>query len=82
NLLLHSSGELYLIDFGAANELIGQATGTLIGKQSYIAPEQLQGKAIPASDIYALGATLYFLISGQAPTPLTELHPANDGTIC
>jgi hypothetical protein len=82
NLLLHSNGELYLIDFGAANEFIGQATGTLIGKQSYIAPEQLQGKAIPASDIYALGATLYFLITGKSPTPLTELHPDRECNNC
>ncbi len=82
NILLHRSGELYLIDFGAANEFIGQATGTLIGKQAYIAPEQLQGKAVPQSDIYAFGAVLYFLISGKEPLPLTELHPQRDGHNC
>jgi hypothetical protein len=82
NLLLHRNGEIYLIDFGAANEFIGQATGTLIGKQSYIAPEQLQGKAAPESDIYALGATLYFLLAGKEPLPLTELHMVEDGLNC
>jgi hypothetical protein len=77
NLLVHRSGDLHLIDFGAANDFIGQATGTLIGKQSYIAPEQLQGKACGQSDIYGLGATVYFLLTGQDPMPLTELHPGN-----
>lgn len=82
NLLLHQSGDIYLIDFGAANEFIGQATGTLIGKQSYIPLEQLQGKALPQSDIYALGGTIYFLLSGCDPLPLTELHPREDGYEC
>jgi hypothetical protein len=82
NLLLHRSGRLFLIDFGAANEFIGQVTGTLIGKQAYIAPEQLQGKAVPQSDIYAFGAVLYFLISGRDPLPLSELHPMKDGYSC
>jgi len=75
NLILHKSGHLYLIDFGAANEFLGGATGTLIGKQAYIAPEQFQGKATPQSDIYALGATLYFLLTGEEPIPLSESHP-------
>lgn len=75
NLLVHKSGDLYLIDFGAANDFIGQATGTLIGKQSYISPEQLQGKACQQSDIYAFGATAFFLLTGADPLPLTELSP-------
>lgn len=82
NLLLHRSGDIYLIDFGAANEFIGQATGTLIGKQSYIPPEQLQGKAIPSSDIYSLGCCIYFLLTGTDPLPLTELHPKTQGVQC
>jgi hypothetical protein len=40
NVVLREDGALVLIDFGAANEYVGQATGTLIGKQSYISPEQ------------------------------------------
>lgn len=77
NLIVHKSGDLYLIDFGAANDFIGQATGTLIGKQSYIAPEQLQGKACQQSDIYAFGATAYFLLTGKEPMPLSEMAPDN-----
>ncbi|HEY9787687.1 MAG TPA: serine/threonine-protein kinase, partial [Candidatus Obscuribacterales bacterium] len=70
NLVLSPSGKVVLIDFGAANEFVGTATGTLIGKQSYMAPEQIRGKASPPSDLYSLGATIYFLLSGKDPEPL------------
>jgi len=75
NVVLRNDGQLVVIDFGAANEFIGQATGTLIGKQAYIAPEQLRGKAQPSSDIYALGASLFFLITGRDPKPLAVARP-------
>lgn len=75
NVVLRSDGALVLIDFGAANEYVGQATGTLIGKQSYISPEQFRGKAEPSSDIYALGGTLNFLLTGEDPEPLSPSHP-------
>jgi tRNA A-37 threonylcarbamoyl transferase component Bud32 len=75
NLVLLSDGSVALVDFGAANEFLGTATGTLIGKQSYISPEQFRGKANPASDLYSLGATIYFLLSGQDPEALCQSHP-------
>jgi tRNA A-37 threonylcarbamoyl transferase component Bud32 len=70
NLVLTPSGKIVLIDFGAANEFVGTATGTLIGKQCYMAPEQIRGKAVPQSDIYSLGATAYYLLTGRDPEPL------------
>ncbi len=75
NLVLKTDGQLYLIDFGAANQFVGSATGTLVGKQSYIAPEQLRGRAGAFSDIYSFGGTLYYLLTGQDPTPLAVSHP-------
>jgi serine/threonine protein kinase len=72
NLVLDQSGTLKLIDFGAANELIGTATGTLVGKQSYIAPEQFRGKAQAASDIYSLGCSLYFFATGTDAEALSQ----------
>jgi tRNA A-37 threonylcarbamoyl transferase component Bud32 len=70
NLVLRVDGQLVLIDFGAANAFVGIATGTMVGKQSYMPPEQLRGKAVPQSDIYSLGATIYFLLTSKDPTPL------------
>jgi serine/threonine protein kinase len=75
NLILDSSGSLVMIDFGAANEFLGNATGTLVGKQSFIAPEQFRGKATTQSDLYALGCTLSFLLTAQEPIPLSASHP-------
>lgn len=75
NLIINSEGQLTLIDFGAANEMLGTATGTMVGKQSYIAPEQFQGHATEQSDLYALGATMYFMLSGQEAVPMTQASP-------
>lgn len=77
NLMIKEDGSIYLIDFGAANHLAHNATGTLVGKQAYVAPEQLRGRACIQSDIYALGATLYMLLTGLDPEALTEAHPRN-----
>ncbi len=78
NIVLRNDGTIVLIDFGAANEFIGTATGTLIGKQAYIAPEQLRGKAIPQSDFYALAGTLYFLLTAKDPIPLSISRPSKE----
>ena len=78
NIVLKNDGTIVLIDFGAANEFIGTATGTLIGKQAYIAPEQLRGKATPQSDFYALSGTLYFLLTGKDPIPLSVSRPSKE----
>ncbi len=77
NIVLNNTGSLILIDFGASNEFIGTATGTLIGKQAYMAPEQLRGKATTKSDIYAFGACLFFLLTPRDPLPLSACHPAS-----
>lgn len=75
NLVLGNDGKVVLIDFGAANEFVGTATGTLVGKQAYIAPEQLRGKASVRSDIYAFGGSLYYLLTGTDPEALSASHP-------
>lgn len=78
NLVLRVDGRLFLIDFGAANAFVGTATGTMVGKQSYMPPEQVRGKAVLQSDIYSLGGTLYFLLTGRDPTPL-EVSQVDEG---
>lgn len=75
NLVVTKDGSIVVIDFGAANEFIGTATGTLVGKQSYIAPEQFRGHAIIESDIYAFGCTLFFMLTGEEPEALSTSRP-------
>jgi eukaryotic-like serine/threonine-protein kinase len=71
NILLTSSGRIYLIDFGIArNFKPGQSRDTVaFGSPGYAPPEQY-GKAqtTPRADIYALGATLHQLLTGDDPT--------------
>ncbi len=75
NVVRREDNDVVLIDFGAANEFVGTATGTLVGKQAYISPEQLRGKATTSSDIYALGGTMHFLLTGKDPEALSSSHP-------
>ncbi|MFN8656453.1 MAG: serine/threonine-protein kinase [Candidatus Obscuribacterales bacterium] len=75
NIVIDEDNSLRLIDFGAAHQFLEGVTGTLIGKQCYVAPEQLRGKACPASDIYSFGGTLYFLLTGKEPRALSSASP-------
>lgn len=81
NIVLDDTGQLRLIDFGAANQFMEGVTGTLIGKQAYIAPEQLRGKATCRSDIYSFGGTLYYLLTGKEPRALSQCDPLNEGYV-
>jgi len=71
NIMLTPQGHLYLIDFGIARHFKpGQSKDTnALGSSGYAAPEQY-GKAqtTPRADIYALGATLHQLLSGNDPS--------------
>lgn len=82
NVVLKQGTTVYLIDFGAANEFIGTATGTLVGKQSYIAPEQFRGKASTQSDLYAFGCTLFYLLTGKDPEPLAASDLSAHASTC
>ncbi|MGL5508556.1 MAG: protein kinase domain-containing protein, partial [Microcoleaceae cyanobacterium] len=68
-------GQLFLVDFGAAKRVENRGlvkTGTVIGSAAYIAPEQLMGKAIYASDIYSLGVTCIHLLTHISPFDLFD----------
>ncbi|MDZ4833199.1 MAG: serine/threonine-protein kinase [Candidatus Melainabacteria bacterium] len=75
NLVLREDGQIVVIDFGAANQVLGTATGTLIGKQAYIAPEQFRGRAVVQSDLYGLGGSMYFMLTGSDPEALSTSNP-------
>ncbi|RCJ15341.1 serine/threonine protein kinase [Nostoc sp. ATCC 43529] len=69
-ILRNSDRKLVLVDFGASKSATGTAlnrTGTSIGSPEYVAPEQMRGRAIFASDIYSLGATCINLLTRRSP---------------
>jgi serine/threonine-protein kinase len=68
NVLVSEAGMAKVADFGTARflEIAAQGT-TVIGSPPYMAPEQFQGKAVFASDIYSLGVTMYQMITGSLP---------------
>lgn len=71
NLLVAKDGTIKLTDFGVAQVFAGgklTATGGVIGTVEYMSPEQAQGKrATKQSDIYALGAVMYVMLTGRPP---------------
>lgn len=67
NLMLTPEDQIRLIDFGIARVFTQQSQGTAIGTPGYAPPEQYQGLAEPASDLYALGATMHHLLTGRDP---------------
>ena len=68
NVLVGESGLVKVADFGTSRFLEIAAHGTtVIGSPPYMAPEQFQGKAVFASDLYSLGVTMYQMLTGVLP---------------
>ena len=68
NVMVTDNGMVKVADFGTSRFLEIAAHGTtVIGSPPYMAPEQFQGKAVFASDIYSLGVTMYQMLTGTMP---------------
>jgi serine/threonine protein kinase len=74
NLIVGEDKHIYLIDFGAVQDraALEGATFTVVGTYGYAPMEQFGGRSVPASDLYALGATLIHLLTGIAPADLPQ----------
>lgn len=73
NLIRTPEQRIALVDFGAVQEVYRTTlsrSGTFVGTLGYMPPEQFYGQTSAASDLYSLGATLVFLLSGQSPADL------------
>ena len=67
NLMVRSgNNSIVVLDFGAVKE-IGTKPGTRIGAEGFCAPEQERGQPLTQSDLYAIGPTLIFLLTGENP---------------
>src|SRR5216117_1335045 len=78
NIILDAHREVVLIDFGAAKKEFHQfqGSGTVIYTPGWGAPEQNLGEATPASDLYSVGAVLFFLLTTQDPqASMKQLAP-------
>lgn len=74
NVLIDPFGEPRVTDFGLAKEMTGDSdlttTGQILGTPGYLPPEQADtshGPLSPASDVYSLGAILYYMLTTRAP---------------
>ena len=72
NVVRRPDGTYVLVDFGTVSELMLRRGGasTIAGTMGYMAPEQLQGRALPATDVYAVGATALAALTGAEPETL------------
>jgi serine/threonine-protein kinase len=67
NVLISESGAVKVADFGTSRFLEKSHATTVIGSPPYMAPEQFQGRAVLASDIYSVGVILYQMLTGMLP---------------
>ncbi len=75
NILRTETGQISLVDFGAVRQAYHDTFmrgSTVVGTFGYMAPEQFRSQAVPATDLYGLGATILALLTNRSPAELTQ----------
>ena len=75
NLIYDNNGKVCLVDFGAVQDTYRSTMArgsTVIGTFGYMAPEQFRGQAVPATDLFSLGATILFILTHRSPSELPQ----------
>ena len=75
NIIRAEDGQVFLVDFGAVQDTYHHTvTGgsTIVGTYGYMAPEQFRGQAVLSTDLYGLGTTLLFILTGKSPADLPQ----------
>lgn len=75
--VMAKSGVYKLIDFGTAIRLHDRALFTVLSPGGYTAPEQARGFALPQSDVWSVGATTLYLLTGEHPCRLIRGYGCN-----
>jgi tRNA A-37 threonylcarbamoyl transferase component Bud32 len=71
NVIRRVDGSFAFVDFGSVRDQLKPEGGsTVVGTFGYMAPEQFQGRSLPGSDVYAVGATALALVTGREPEEL------------
>jgi len=87
NLMVAKNGQVFVLDFGLARQTDQKSnlsmSGQAIGTPAYMSPEQARGDRhiTPATDVYALGATLYYAITGKKPFDAPNAHATIDAVL-
>jgi serine/threonine protein kinase len=75
NIIRNDDGQVFLVDFGAVQNVYQNTLlkgSTVAGTYGYMSPEQFRGSAVPASDLYGLGATVLYLLTHRSPAELPQ----------
>lgn len=79
NVLRKPDGSFAFVDFGSVRDRLRPEGGsTVVGTFGYMAPEQFQGRASPATDVYGIGATALAMLTGREPEELPHRGLAID----